>query len=494
MRVATMKTIPIFLVCLAGFMASLATNYPGFMSYDPGERLLDAKAGVYSDWHPPLMAVIWHFTDRVVPGPFGMLIFETGLLWSGTFLVTLTWFTGGRFALLWSVAPSLLLFYPPVFTISGVIWKDILMLAFLIMAIGVAGSIRALQKWSWAAGAKFTIAAAMLFLAILVRHNAIFATVPIMALCVARLIGKRHFQIAISVSVAALICCAMLFCSARVDHALASYQRSPWASAAIYDIAGIIYRIPDRQQQESYYMSIPPRLRGTGSVDRLLSTYDSSYWQTMYLDTRPAFACPTGEQSPSRHHLSMMETCFELTEEEGSALRQLWETAVIHHPVAWLFHRMSVFRQVIGLHRQALWSPVFMQFETGFSKDVVAQIYGQRPPELNKFQSWAKWHFERLAKWWFYRPWVYLALTMCILVLCVSSRANDRLEIALIAASGLAHEVGLFLLAPSADYRYSHYMIYASVLASMLWVRAELSVVRRSSPAELSAAAGSSEG
>jgi hypothetical protein len=40
-----------------------------------------------------------------------------------------------------------------------------------------------------------------------------------------------------------------------------------------------------------------------------------------------------------------------------------------------------------------------------------------------------------------------------------------KMQIALIAASGLAHELGLFLIAPTLDFRYSHYMIYAVMLA-----------------------------
>jgi hypothetical protein len=42
---------------------------------------------------------------------------------------------------------------------------------------------------------------------------------------------------------------------------------------------------------------------------------------------------------------------------------------------------------------------------------------------------------------------------------------EERVQIALIAASGLAHAGKLFLLACSAEYRYYHYLIYTGVLA-----------------------------
>ena len=35
-------------------------------------------------------------------------------------------------------------------------------------------------------------------------------------------------------------------------------------------------------------------------------------------------------------------------------------------------------------------------------------------------------------------------------------------------------EMGLFLLAPASDYRYSHYMVYTSVIALLLLMRTHL--------------------
>jgi hypothetical protein len=57
---------------------------------------------------------------------------------------------------------------------------------------------------------------------------------------------------------------------------------------------------------------------------------------------------------------------------------------------------------------------------------------------------------------------------------CLLSLTEERLYIILIAVSGLAYEGGLFFVAPSAEYRFSHYMIYTSVLALLLLVRTYL--------------------
>ena len=86
------------------------------------------------------MAFLWHFTDSIVPGPFGMLIVETALIWCGTYLISLFWFSDAHPIL--RLAPCLLVFYPPIFGISGAIITDILMWAFLMLAIGMAGAIK----------------------------------------------------------------------------------------------------------------------------------------------------------------------------------------------------------------------------------------------------------------------------------------------------------------------------------------------------------------
>lgn len=71
-------------------------------------------------------------------------------------------------------------------------------------------------------------------------------------------------------------------------------------------------------------------------------------------------------------------------------------------------------------------------------------------------------------------PLSYLVLTITTIGACLLSYTEERLQISLIAASGLTLEIGLFLLAPASDYRYSHYMVYTSVIALLLLMRTHL--------------------
>jgi hypothetical protein len=185
----------LMLMCFGGFVISISINYPGFMSPDSFDQLIEARNGVYSDWHPPFIALIWHFTDRIIEGSFGMLLLLTGLIWMGSFLVTLYWFNKEQFTLL-SLSPALIIFFPPVFSISGVIWKDIFMWAFLMLAIGTAGSLEPISPpRQWRTYVKLAIIASLLLMAMLARHNAGFAAVPIMILSIVRSIGRRPYRI-----------------------------------------------------------------------------------------------------------------------------------------------------------------------------------------------------------------------------------------------------------------------------------------------------------
>jgi hypothetical protein len=468
--------------CLAGFGISLFINFPGFMSWDSADQLVEARQGVYSDWHPPFMAVLWHFTDKIIHGPFGMLLIITALIWLGTLLVTLYWFNKYRSTPL-SLLPAFIIFFPPVFSILGAIWKDNLMLGLLIIAIGTAGSIEPVSPTRRSRTyVKLGIVAILLLMAMLARHNAGFAAAPIMMLSIARSIGKRPrlYRVAVSGVIAVLVSVVLQLCAGRTTESLATYKTNVWASLAIFDVAGIIYRMPDHQQQQISYGQVPDRIRGPGSLDRLLETYSpGNYWNMFWtvrelralrsndnsvnraiIGNQPAFGCVM-DKDPSAPPNNWFDTyCFELTEQEKVGLMKLWSTLVMHHPLAWLSHKLAVFRYLIGQHR---YDSVYMdQHPVDWGKE----IYDGSTPQLSYFQTKIKQMLVQFTP--IYRPWIYLVLTISVIAACVSSLTERRFQIALIAASGLSYEGGIFLLAPSSDYRYSQYMIYTSIVALLL--------------------------
>jgi hypothetical protein len=165
----------------------------------------------------------------------------------------------------------------------------------------------------------------------------------------------------------------------------------------------------------------------------------------------------------------------DLTPQDQTALKHLWRDAILHHPIAWFIHRVGVFRQII--------ERTSVMMEPNSSPEWLANAYGHSP-ERTKLQNYIRWRLTNLSRHLFFRPWIYLGITMLVMLACfLPSFTMERIQIGLIAASGFAHEAGLFLLAPGADFRYSHYMIYTSLLALQLLAQTFFSPTTASTPA-----------
>jgi hypothetical protein len=161
------------LLAVAGTLAVLASFYPGYMSADSISQLAAARSGRLTDWHPPLMTLLWGLLDRVWRGPPGLILLHGLLLWSGVALIA-----GLACSRTVSAALALLAvgFFPAVLALLGTAWKDVafgcsmtLAIAFLLLA--------QLRRKRWAAIG----ATPLLFYALSVRHEGVLSVIPVCA-------------------------------------------------------------------------------------------------------------------------------------------------------------------------------------------------------------------------------------------------------------------------------------------------------------------------
>ena len=83
----------------------LVYAFPGVMTQDSFDHLREARAGIYSDAHPPIINLVWKVSEQLVAGPFGMLIFQSVLLLAGLYAILgrvlaprrAAWWTAGVF-------------------------------------------------------------------------------------------------------------------------------------------------------------------------------------------------------------------------------------------------------------------------------------------------------------------------------------------------------------------------------------------------------------
>ncbi|MGN6123827.1 MAG: hypothetical protein ACTHOJ_12825, partial [Sphingomonas oligoaromativorans] len=75
---------PVALGAAALGLASLALLWPGIAAYDTVKQYEQALAGVYDDWHPPVMAWLWsRLLALHLDGTGPMLALQLALFWAG---------------------------------------------------------------------------------------------------------------------------------------------------------------------------------------------------------------------------------------------------------------------------------------------------------------------------------------------------------------------------------------------------------------------------
>lgn len=150
----------------AGWAAFVVYAFPGYMSWDATTQLAQARRGVYTDDHPPIMAWTWHLLEHVVRGPLLMW-----LLASVPFVIGMRKLFASRMSDRASaLACVLVLWFPPICSIEATIFKDTLMAGFLLAAMPLLVARRNV------AGLVLVCAATAM------RYNAIAATLPVVAL------------------------------------------------------------------------------------------------------------------------------------------------------------------------------------------------------------------------------------------------------------------------------------------------------------------------
>lgn len=410
-----------------GWLAFCVYAYPGYMSTDSVDQLLQARGAPLHDWYPPVMAILWRATDHVVAGPFPMLVIQSVAFLLGLDAI-LRRIIAPRTA---AITASAILVFPAVITQMAVIWKDSQMAGFLIA--GAACLLSSERRWRLAGLGLLVLATAQ-------RYNAPAATLPL----VLGLPGwrdeplrwRRHVR-----ALAAWIAITVLAFAA--NRALTERETHPWHnSLALLDIAGMVAHAPvevgDAELRD--LLAGVPGVPRESIRQRVRAVYRPDVWWPLAHGDDRVFDPPD-------------------TEAARDAVAHAWRRLLSAYPGAYVAHRWSVWKWVVGLRHSrsagAVWD--------GFTAND-AQI-GMISHQASHAPLQARWiaALHGLEPTMVFHGWVYLAVALVLLPLC----RGNRIAFALLA-SGIAYELSLLLVAPSADYRYSHWMIICALAAAVL--------------------------
>ena len=435
--VERLRALPAGVILGIGFALFLVYAFPGYMSSDSVMQMLEGRSHRFTSGHPPIMAAEWGVLDAIVSGPILMLLLQ-GLLFVGGAFAVLRRFLTPRAA---AVVADLILLFPPVLTTMAVIWKDSQMAAYLVAGIAALLSKRpGVRIMGWV-----LITAGCAF-----RYNAFAATVPLVFLLFEWRPGFPWFA-RYGISLAAAIASVML--AFGINRALE--VKHEYLAPGMADIVGVLAYTDDRSDEDLRHVLRDTSLRVTTSIQATA--------RMLYSERNP-YRIDHGDNrifDPPK------------TELQRIALTRAWKEIVSSDWNAYFSYRIAGYRELLGLSEAPLWAPVWNAFNE--APEQVAYIHHDAS------QSWAQNRlgllFATLAdETPLFRPYLYTLLAL----LLVAVVCRDRLTLALFA-SGLGYELSFFPAAGTPDFRYSHWLIATTCLATVILFVQRLRVRTRES-------------
>jgi hypothetical protein len=410
---------------------------PGYLTTDSAGQLDDARKFRLVDHHPIAMSLLWHYIDRVVPGPLGMLILDSVLYWFGltAIFATLRWPLWLR-----ALAIPALGFFPPVFCIVGVIWKDTLMQGALVAAVGsflIFDRVRSLVPLG--------LGLAFCVLAVAVRHNGVAAVWPLLTLPLIQVkrLANRSRPLRLLASLAAALASAVVL-SVLVTRALAPWaiKTNFWQLIATFDIAGISINTG-----KVMFDPDSPVVAPGVTLEDLRRRYSAKDHMTLYKCGKP----------PCTPWISRSQDPAELAQ-----LAKNWRRAVLSEPVAYLSHRAALYRYASGI----VGGPK-LNYESNTK-------YKTHYPPSRSARSAQQWLVSLRYSVWF-KTWIYLALGIVAapIAFAIALRGGPLLPLAM-ALSSVSYTASVFLGAGAPDYRYGVWTILAAVLALLALAQPQL--------------------
>jgi len=451
------KNLLLFGLMVILFLGTFSIYYPGFMSEDSFFQFAEARSGVYDDNNPPLMAFIWRQVDQIYPGQTGMLALQLILYWGGLYFITLTMdmslLAGSAFLILVGL-------YPGTLGILGVIWKDILMMAFMVVAVACYFQTqKGKKKWPWHI-ATFSF----LFLACCLRHNGVFALPPLFAWIFVCLLPKSMSRLRKGL-LAVILSLGTSFVFVEGNHfvdrvVLNAKEMNLWALLPLCDLAETYY----------YLGYIPPGTKMPFQTQKF--TYenlrafhsDQSIMGLLLPFCQPGQICENPPVIDLNAYPDENDRNVALKN-----LRTLWLSEIVKYPIPYLKHRWGIFAETLGL-RPTLWAPVYF---TVVKSDLVKDDFNLHH-EPTRLQASIRELLQERTSGLFFRMWAALVFNLLVMSWCLWRFYRgypQNLAVVALGASALSYELPYFFITPGCDYRYSLWFLLATLIFLFLTLR-----------------------
>jgi hypothetical protein len=375
---------------------------PGTLSTDSLEQYAQGLTHQYNNLHPPAYSLLLSLSAALSSSPVLVFIVQLCLLAVGGWLVT-SRLSGARAP----IAYAALLLLPPIWAVGIAIWKDVFFAAVTLIAAALIVD-RRRRGLTWVC----------LGLAVLMRHNAIVAAAPLVAMLVHDTVKTTRRRAAIG-GIAAI---CLLSVGPLVELATRADRLWPAGQLYIFAMGGVTKRanleLPNYPGLASRHVD--------DAVTPLIGVPPDQAWSVAFL---------------ASHREEVSRDASELVSE---------------HPLFFAQHRLAVFAALIGAGRETVCSP----FHPGVDANGWGFGFSPRTTALRDAMFRVR---DATQNGFLFRGWFWLSLELGLLVWLLRRRS---FRYALVAASGLIYAGSFLLFAPSCDFRYLYWTVLSTCLAA----------------------------
>jgi hypothetical protein len=433
--------LPAALLLLAAALAYSLLWWPGHMSADFLTMYGDARAGTPSDFQSPGFVLVLRLLLPLGAGAGWVLFGQIAGLLLGFFLMFRVRF--GRIAA--AALAVAVLGTPMALGMGGSLSRDVWFAESMLLAFGCAAAVhrhstlRARRWWTFCACVAI---AGMLFS----RQNGLFSAGPAAVAVAAAwrpdlLITRMRAIAAVGVATVGALVILLV------------------GQQAMYRFAGVTHAYP----QPALYLYDITAMRQLGAPSELPASVRNVPMDEVVKHFSPAgMAGLVWAAAPPAH--------FPADEKQRAALSSAWRSAIVHHPVLWLRARGRLFLLQIAVQERAIFI-----YHPQLDPNTLGLATRWPHVEARANQYIRAFALPDLRGTVLFDVWIYL-LICGVAVVKLWPRGDAWRAAALLGAAGLSYQVGLFLLVPAAEYRFS----YASVVAGL--ALAPLLIRRRSQP------------
>ncbi|MGC4113622.1 MAG: hypothetical protein QM765_02950 [Myxococcales bacterium] len=421
---------PAFVAAVLGWLVTVVSYYPGYMSFDSLTYLRQGRTRTYFDEQSPVVSWVFGRLDWVVTGPALMLVFQNLLVWGGLYLFFAYALRESRWR---SWAMLVVGLWPGVMTMNGTIWKDVhmagafLLAAALVLRASDSGKLRPLV-WAFP----------LLIYGTAARLNAAAALPPLClwaAFVAWKALGLKPSRLKPLLASVLLFGVIVLAAAGWGRFLTKGKTKYPGQYLMIHDTSAISVQVGENLLPE--YFKQEPNPVGMEDVRRL-------FWPTsgILLANAPPTALKLAK-----------------TPEQSAAIRSAWLAAIRAHPKEWLRQRFKMTANLFGFDSEN----VSYVMHGGIDPNDLGVDF--RPSQWNRLVDGA---MHSLSDTMLFKGWAYVLLLLAGTALAIRrNRARAPLVLA-VASSALLYAAAYVVVCPSAEYRY---LLWTAIISLVVpWI------------------------